>query len=112
MPKKPLVSLLGRLTLNVSVAAPAPTVEVIMMTSRMVVDSAATVTALKFDQSPLRLLGAGGVATTDDDDDPGVIVSALVVASDATATLNWLEAILNVLVGSVVDLLEGDQSPV
>ena len=46
--EKPFVSLLGRLTLNVSVAASAPTVEVIMMVSRTVlVDSA--VTALKFD---------------------------------------------------------------
>ena len=67
MPKR-LVSLLGRLTLNDSVAASAPTVEVIMMTSRMVlVDSAAT--TLKIDQSPLRLLGAGVVTTTNDDND-------------------------------------------
>ena len=105
----PLVSILGRLTFNVSVAACSSTIEVIIVVSRTV-DSAAT--ALKFDQSPLRLLGAGGVATTNGDDDPGVIVSALVVASDAIAALTWLEAILNVLVGSAANLLEGDQSPV
>ena len=75
------------------------------MVSRMVlVDSAAT--TLKFDQSPLRLLGAGVVATTNDDDDPGVIVSALVVASSVTAAFIWLEAIMTVLVGSAANLLE------
>lgn len=106
----PFVSLLGRLTPNVSVAACALTIEVIKMVSRsMLVDFAAT--ALKIDQSPLRLLGAGGVATTNDDDDPGVIVSGLVVASDVTAALTRLEAILKVLVGSAANLLEEDQSP-
>jgi hypothetical protein len=46
-------SSLGRLTLDVSVAASAPTVEVAMMVSRTVrVDSAAT--GLKFDQSSFR----------------------------------------------------------
>jgi len=102
VPKKLLVSLLGRPTLDVSVAASVSTVEVIMMGSRTgLVDSAAT--ALKFDQSPLRLLGAGVVATTNDDDDPGVIVSALVVASSVTAAFIWLEAIVD-LVASTVPL--------
>jgi hypothetical protein len=81
-----------------------------MMTSRMVVDSAATVTALKFDQSPLRLLGADVVATTNDDDGPGVIVSAPVGASSVTEAFIWLEGIMTVLVGSAANLLEVDQS--
>jgi len=110
VPRKLLVSLLGRLTLNVSVAASAPTVEVTMMVSRRVlVDSEAT--ALKMDQSPLRLLGAGVVATTNHGDDPSVIISALVVASGVTAAFIRLEAIVTVLVGSAANLLEVDQSP-
>ena len=57
MPKRLLVSSLGRLTLDVSFAGSAPTVEVTMMVSRTVlVDSEATV--LKLDHIPLRLLGA------------------------------------------------------
>jgi hypothetical protein len=48
---------------------------------------------------------------TNDDDDPGVIVSALVVASDVTAAVIRLEAVLTVLVGSAANLLE-DQTPV
>ncbi len=53
MPQKLFSSLLGRLTLNVPVAASAPTVEVAMMVSRTVlVDSAAT--GLKIDQSSFR----------------------------------------------------------
>ena len=104
-PKKLLVSLLGRLTRNVSVAGSAPTVEVIMMASRMVlVGSAAT--ALKIDQSALRLLGAAVVATTNHDDDPGVIVPALVVTSNVTAAFIRLEAIMTVLVRSAANLLE------
>lgn len=51
MLKRLLVLSLGRLTLDVSVAASAPTVEVTMMVSRTVlVDSEATV--LKLDQIP------------------------------------------------------------
>lgn len=49
-----LASLLGRLTLNVSVAGSAPTIEEIMMVSRTVVDSAAT--ALKFDSKPVETI--------------------------------------------------------
>jgi hypothetical protein len=102
VPKKPLVSLLERLTLNISVFASSLTIEVIIVVSRTVlVDSAAT--ALKFDQSPLRLLGAGVVATTNDGDDPNVIVSALVVASGFAAAFIRLEAIVN-LVASTVPL--------
>jgi hypothetical protein len=110
VPKELLVPLLGRPTVDVSVAASVPTVEVIMMGSRTgLVDSAAT--ALKINQSPLRLLGAGVVAMTNDDDDPGVIVSALVVASGVTAASIRLEAIVTVLVGSAANLLKVDQSP-
>ena len=75
----------------------------------MLVDSAAT--ALKFDQSPLRLVGAGVVATTNDDDDPGLIVSALVVTFGVTAAFVRLGAIMTVLVVSVANLLEVDQGP-
>jgi len=90
VPKELLVPLLGRPTVDVSVAASVPTVEVIMMGSRTgLVDSAATA----------------------DDDDPGVIVSALVVASGVTAASIRLEAIVTVLVGSAANLLKVDQSP-
>ena len=110
VPKKLLVSLLGRPTIDVSVAASVPTVEVTMMGSRTgLVDSAAT--ALEIDPSPLRLLGADVVATTNDDDDPGVILSTLVVASGVTAAFVWLEAIVTMLVGFAANLLEIDQSP-
>jgi hypothetical protein len=109
VPKKLLVSLLGRPTLDVSVAASVTTVEVIMMVSRTgLVDSAAT--ALKINQSTLRLLGGGVVAMTNDGDDPGIFVSALVVASGVTAAFIRLEAIMTVLVGSAANLLEVDQS--
>jgi hypothetical protein len=110
VPKKLLVSLLGRPTLDVSVSASVSTVEVIMMGCRAgLVDSAAT--ALKINQGPVRLLGVGVVATTNDDDDPGVVVSAQVVASGVTAAFIWLEAIMTVLVGSATNLLAVDQSP-
>lgn len=51
------VSLLGRLTLNVSVAASAPTTEEVMMVSRTVVDSAAT--ALKIDSKTVETIRRG-----------------------------------------------------
>lgn len=76
-----LVSLLGRLTLNVSFAASAPTVEVTMMVNRtMLVNSAAAA----------------------DDDDPGVIASALVVASSVAVALIWLEAIVDFVTSTVL----------
>lgn len=80
-----------------------------MVSRRVLVDSEAT--ALKMYQSPLRLLGAGVVATTNHDDDLTVIISALVVASGVTAAFIRLEAIMTVLVGSAANLLEVDQSP-